>query len=387
MAPRPVTDGPARAPAVRRHNLGLLLDALRGAPSSRASLATATGLTRGTVAVLLDPLVEAGVLAEGVPTRSGVGRPGRPLWFAATGPVVLGISVEVDGIDVRVSGLDGETVLRARRRRDHRRHPAADVFARAARVARELADRVGRPVAGAGLAVPGPVRGDGDDAVLLQAPNLPLLRGCRPARLTGPFGTAPPVVGNEASLGALAHLGEGPDFVYVSADVGIGGGIVLDGRVLPGSRGVAGEIGHVVVERDGRACGCGGSGCVEQYAGLPALLGDAGVAAVPELRAAARAGDPAVLGALGRAGSALGVALASVIHVVDVPAVVLGGRYAELGDWLVPAVRAEMRRRGLTAGPEVEVLASAHGRSAAAAGAARAALDRVLAEPDLLLAR
>lgn len=384
-APRPQAL-PARPPTVRRHNLGLLLGVLRTAPSSRASLAAATGLTRGTVAGLLDPLVAAGVLAEGEPDRTGVGRPGTPLAFAGTGPVVLAVSVEVDGVDAVVTGLDGQVVRRSRRRRDHRGLDPEAVFGRAARTVAILAARTGRPFAGAGIAVPGPVHGSDGAAVLLRAPNLPRLDGCRPAEHADALGGVPLLVGNEASLGALAHLGQADDFVYVSADVGIGGGIVVDGRVLPGARGVAGEIGHVVIERDGRRCGCGGTGCVEVYAGLPALLGDAGAADVAALRTAARAGDPAATGALARAGTALGTALTSVLHVVDVGTVVLGGSYAELGTWLAPAVRAELVRRGVATGPDVAVVVSPHGRAATVTGTARAVADRVLGEPDLLLA-
>lgn len=377
---------PARAPEVRRHNLALLLGALRDGPSSRAALSASTGLTRGTVAGLLDPLVAAGVLAEGEPDRGGVGRPGTPLGFAGSGPVVVAVSVEVDGLAALVTGLDGRVVRRARHRRVHRDRDPAEVFGRAARTARSLAAGTGRPLAGAGIAVPGPVRGSDAGAVLLQAPNLPRLDGCRPAEHAAALADVPLLVGNEASLGALAHLGQAEDFVYVSADVGIGGGIVVDGRVLPGARGVAGEVGHVVIERDGRPCGCGGTGCVEAYAGLTALLADAGLPDVAALRAAALAGDTAATGALARAGSALGTALASVVHVVDVGTVVLGGGYAGLGTWLVPAVHAEMDRRGLTAGARRSVLVSPHGRAATVTGTARAVADRALAEPDLLLA-
>lgn len=346
-------------------------------------LAATTGLTRATVASLLDPLVAAGVLAQGPPSRGGIGRPGRPLWFAPTGPVVVGVSVEVDGLVVCVVGLDGGVVHRMQRHREHAGMEAAEVFGRAARDVRALCARVGRPVVGAGVAVPAPVRGTGPDAELLRAPNLPLLAGARPAELFGRVADRPVLVGNEATLGALAHLGVASDFVYVSAGIGIGGGIVAGGRVLPGAAGLAGEIGHVVIERDGRSCGCGGTGCVEQYAALPALLADAGAGTAAELRVAVRAGEPAALAALGRAGAALGTALTSVLHVVDLPVVVLGGSYTPLGDRLAGLVRDEITRRRPSAA--VEVLVSGHGRPAAALGTARAVTDRVLAEPDLLL--
>ncbi|MBW0105577.1 ROK family protein, partial [Pseudonocardia sp. KRD291] len=132
-------------------------------------------------------------------------------------------------------------------------------------------------------------------------------------------------------------------------------------------------------------CGCGGTGCVEQYAGLPALLSDAAATDLPALRAAARRGDASVTAALERAGATLGVALSSVINVVDLTTVVLGGTYAELADSMVPAVREEIVRRCPTVAPDLRVTASAHGPLATAIGAARAALGQVVDDPDRLL--
>lgn len=384
---RPPPGSPVRSPELRRHNLGLLLAQLQRAPSSRASLAARTGLTRGTVASLLDPLVVDGVLAEGPPTRGGVGRPARPLAFDGSGPVVVGVSVEVDRLVACVVGLDGQVVRRMQRHRDHRTSDAGEVFGRAARDVRALCRRTGRRVLGVGVAVPAPTRGTGIDARVVRAPNLPLLAGSRPGEAFAGIGGGPVVVGNEASLGALAHLGVASDFVYVSAGIGIGGGVVVGGRVMGGARGLAGEIGHVVVQRDGPSCGCGGAGCVEQYAGLPALLADAGVRDLPELRAAVRGGDPAAPAAVDRAGAALGVALASVVNVVDLPTVVLGGSYTDLGDRLVPAVREELVRRCPAVADDLAVLVSEHGRLATAIGTARSVLDAVVADPDRLRAR
>src|SRR6185437_1823698 len=123
-------------------------------------------------------------------------------------------------------------------------------------------------------------------------------------------------VDNEATLGALAHLDLAPDLVYVSAGIGVGGGIVLGGQVYRGARGLAGELGHVVVDRDGPACGCGGRGCVERYAGATALLADAGAADLDTLAAALARGDGRAAAATTRAGAALGVGLASVLNVL-----------------------------------------------------------------------
>ena len=392
---------PAGPPTLRRHNLGLVLAALRAAGgASRAELAARTGLTRATVATLLEPLLGAGVLAEDAATPRGVGRPSRAVRFAPGGPVALGVAVDVDTLAACAVGLDGVVVALRRQARDHRRLPPAAVFdGAAALIARVQAD-VGARVLGVGLALPALLsatpRADPSKAALpaprltdppdvVSAPNLPRLVGSRPgAALTKRVGL-PVTVDNEATLGALAHLDLAPDLVYVSAGIGIGGGIVLDGRVYRGAHGLAGELGHVVVDRAGPECACGGRGCVERYAGTTPLLADAGAATLDELETALARGDGRAVAATNRAAAALGVGLASVLNVLDVPVVVLGGTYARLAPHVVSALRAELTRRSLAPAP-VRVLASGHGDTAAVRGAAESVLDAVQRNPDRLLA-
>ncbi|MCF7549930.1 ROK family protein [Pseudonocardia sp. WMMC193] len=363
----------------------MLLAALRAGPASRAALASRTGLTRATVASLLDPLVRVGVLVEETAAPAGPGRPARPVGFGPRSPVAVGVSIEVDAVVAGASGLDGVSAGRRRVPRDHRALTADAIYAGAAEVAAGLAAELGRPVLGTGLALPALLSGTPDDTVVVRAPNLPALDGTRPTLSPAPAPTPRRVlVGNEATFGALAHLDVAPDLIYVSADVGIGGGLVVDGRVLRGTRGFAGEIGHVVVEPDGPACGCGGRGCVEQFAGRDALLATSGCADLAALRRALERGEPSAVEAVRRAGTALGVGLSSVVNVVDLPVVVLGGLFAELVPHLLPAVEAELATRCMGHPPE-RVVASRHGDAATVRGAAEAVLAEVLADPDRLL--
>ena len=437
---------PAGPPTLRRHNLGLVLAALRAAGgASRAELAARTGLTRATVATLVEPLLGAGVLAEDAATPRGVGRPSRAVRFAAGGPVALGVAIDVDALAVCAVGLDG--VVRAHRRhaRDHRELDPDLVLDGAAALAAEVRGEVGARVLGAGLALPALLSTatgaahradralaaadravvdadcavvdadravvDADHAVLdadcavvdayravvdadravvgagspvvLRAPNLPGLDGCRPGDALAERLGCPVTVDNEATLGALAHLDLAPDLVYVSAGIGVGGGLVLDGRVYRGARGLAGELGHVVVDRSGPACGCGGRGCVERYAGTAALLADAGAADLDALVAALAEGDGRAVAATTRAAAALGTGLASVLNVLDVPVIVLGGTFARLAPHVEPALTAELARRSLAS---ARVLTSGLGDAAAVRGAAESVLDAVQRDPDRLTA-
>jgi len=420
-----VNPRPAGPPTLRRHNLGLVLAALRAAGgASRAELAARTGLTRATVATLLEPLLGAGVLAEDAATPRGVGRPSRAVRYAAGGPVALGVAVDVETLAVCAVGLDG--VVRAHRRhaRDHRELGPDPVFDGAAALAAEVCGEVGARVLGAGLALPALLSTaagaahradralaaadsalaaadsalaaadsavvDADSAVVgagspvvLRAPNLPRLDGSRPADALAARLGLPVTVDNEATLGALAHLDLAPNLVYVSAGIGVGGGIVLDGRVYRGARGLAGELGHVVVDRAGPACGCGGRGCVERYAGTAALLADAGAADLDALVDALAGGDGRAVAATTRAAAALGTGLASVLNVLDVPVVVLGGTFARLAPHVEPALSAELARRSLA---PAQVLTSSLGDAAAVRGAAESVLAAVQRDPDRLTA-
>ncbi|HET6209617.1 MAG TPA: ROK family protein, partial [Jatrophihabitans sp.] len=183
------------------------------------------------------------------------------------------------------------------------------------------------------------------------------------------------------ALGWLRSVrGAEQDFVYVSGEVGVGAGLVVDGRLFRGSAGFAGELGHVVVDRDGPPCGCGGRGCLEQYAGQDVLLRAADQPDPATLLAAVAAGEPAALAAVQQAGAALGVGLASLLNVLDLPTVVLGGLYAQLFDRLSGPLRAELDQRVLS-GPGTIIRSSELGAEAAVRGAAGAVLDRVLADP------
>jgi predicted NBD/HSP70 family sugar kinase len=233
--------------------------------------------------------------------------------------------------------------------------------------------------------------------VLRRAPNLP---GWRAIDLAAAFGTAlqlPVTADNEANLAALAQLWFGDstrsrDFVLVSGEIGIGAGIILDGRLYRGVRGHAGELGHVVVDPAGPPCGCGANGCLEQVAGQEALLARAGIVgetgtplaapagAIAELTARARAGDRRAREALRAAGTALGIAIAGLVNVVDVPVVVLGGLYARLGEWLVDPIRAELDRRVVSREwAPVEIAVSDFGSDAAVRGAAGSVIKALIA--------
>jgi len=378
---------PAGQRTVRQHNLRLVLAELASAPGSRADLAQRTGLTKATVASLVSSLVEQALLLQGEPSSSGPGRPSRLLSFNPDGPAAIGVEINVEYTAVCHLDLTGRIHDLKRISVDNRLGSALDVLHYAAGVCRPLLDRLSQPVLGLALAVPGVVSPDGE---VLRAPNLPGLHGDRAgatlATLLALNNGVPVVVENEANLGALAHRWsvptEGENFVYVSGEIGVGAGLVVDGELFRGLNGFAGELGHVVVERDGPLCSCGGQGCVEQYAGQDVVLRTARQPSIEALQAALERGDSRAVGAVERAGAALGIGLASLLNVVDLPTVVLGGLYAQLFETIVPPLQAELTRRVLSHRAGGQIHRSALGRDAAVQGAAGLVVDWALKRPD-----
>jgi predicted NBD/HSP70 family sugar kinase len=395
---------PARQDALREHNLALVLQHIAaGEPVSRARIAASTSLTKTTVSSLVDDLIRARLVTElGPEARGKIGRPGSDLALNRTGYVGIGLEINVDYIAVCMANLVGEVRYLRTRPRDNRGQSPARVLGRAVRMTRtavELADAARLTVAGLGVAVPGPV--ETDRGLLRLAPNLGWVDVPVAEILADRFAAhdLAVMVDNEANLAALGELWFGghedlDDFVHVSGEIGVGGGIVIDGELFRGVRGYAGEIGHVVVQPDGPRCRCGARGCLEQVAGQEAILRSAGLTgavgtsigqphgSVAELLARARDGEPETLRAVSEAGRALGMGLSATVNIVDPSTVVLGGLYAALEPWLSKPLLTELGQRAITLRwSPVRVLASRLGPDAAVRGAAGAVVKRVLSEP------
>ncbi|MFE9428839.1 ROK family protein [Kitasatospora sp. NPDC006697] len=380
---------------MRRRNLAVVLGAVAGGELfSRADVAGLTGLTRAAVSSLVDELIGRGALTEVETAPSGrVGRPGRALALSDRGPAGLGLEIGVSHLAACVADLRGEPRLWRRVERANAGRPAGQVLAELAELGAEAeaaAAGLGLRVEGRVLAVPGVVP-KAAQGLVEHAPNLGW-HAVRPAE-HWPRPQQAPVPENEANLGALAEYWQAEQgaetIVHVSAGAGIGAALIVDGQLFRGAGGFAGELGHIPVHPDGVPCPCGSRGCLEQYAGEAAVLREAGLTAggdpVVLLAERARAADPAALRALERAGRALGLALASAVNLVDPDGLVLGGAYAELAEWLLPAVRAELAARVTVRPWRPDTLrSSALGRRGALLGAALLTVRRIITDPTRL---
>lgn len=372
-----------RHDSMRARNLAVVLGAIhRSGPHTRAALAEMTGLTKTTVSSLVSDLIEAGAVAEGGAVRGGErGRPGVAVSLSGDRVATLGLEINIDYLAACVVDLTRAVRLRRTRPADNRNSDPVDILGSLRDLVKETtaeAELAGLRVIGAALAVPGTVEGE----VLRNAPHL----GWRDVRVPD-LVDLPFAIDNEANLAALGELWFGSretDFLYVSGEIGIGAGLVVDGTLFRGTFGLAGELGHVVVVPDGLACRCGGRGCLEVYAGQDALLG--ALPSVSELVTRLESGEPRALEACGRAGRALGVALTSAVHLLDPGRIVLGGIYAPLFPWLEgPVVEGLGTRLGHMRGTPPALVVSGIGADAAVLGAAGLIIQQVIAEPAQML--
>ncbi|WP_329341859.1 ROK family protein [Streptomyces sp. NBC_00663] len=390
--------GPGRAlpdtqQGMRRRNLARVMHAVSAeGPLSRAAVASRIGLTRAAVSTLVDELIRSGLLEELGPERPGrVGRPGSALAVSGHGPAGIGAEVGVDHLAVCAVDLRGRVRARAERHGANRgRRPGPVIEELTQLIDQVVAEARGEGLWPAGLAVAVPGLVARDARTVVRAPNL----DWHDTDLGALLPTAYPLtVDNEANFGALAELWLGDetphDFLHVSAEIGIGAAVVVAGGLLRGTRGFAGELGHVPVQPEGPPCACGGRGCLEQYAGEEAVLRAAGLEPgedrVGLLAGRAADGDEHVRGALREAGAALGVALTGAVNLLDPESVVLGGALSGLAPWLLPSLEAELDRR--TAGPACPVSVSRFGPEGPLLGAAHSVVRGVLDDPAAVAER
>ncbi len=186
---------------------------------------------------------------------------------------------------------------------------------------------------------------------------------------------------NDARAFGLAELRLGAargaqSMIGFTLGTGVGGVIAIDGRVVLGHDGTAGELGHQTIDPDGPRCGCGNLGCVEAFARADRIAEACGTASVEEAIDAARAGDARALDGLARVGTALGIGIANMITAIAPDRVVIGGGVAAAGDALLDPIRAELRRRVyMTSLAQVELVTAELGTLAGSIGAAIPGMD------------
>ena len=388
----------ARPDPSLRGNARRVAEALRhSGPATRAEVAARTGLSRATVSAALSQLLDLGLVLE-----TGESAPGGPGGGRRPGVIRLGpraglaVGVDVGRQHLRAVVADlGHEVLAEVAEPSAFGQPAGPGLDRAPEmVGRALAETGLGPVdvLGVGLGLPAPI-----DQLTgrVSAPTiLPEWAAIHPGPELADRLGRPVLVDNDANLGALAeHLwgaGRGiSTMAYVKAATGIGSGLILDGRLFRGAAGTSGELGHITLDEHGDVCRCGNRGCLDLVAGGNALVAmlrrtHPEVAGLAQLIALAREGDGACRRIVADAGTHVGVALGSLVNLVNPERVVIGGELGRAGEILLEPIRSALRRVAIPpAVAAVQVVAGELGDRSEVLGAVAV----VLREPHRLTGR
>lgn len=341
-----------------------LLRIVRAAqPISRTAVARRLGVTRGTVTVLVKPLIDSGALREAAPDHSIVRRVGRPpigLSLRAEHQFLIGINIGVS--DTRVGATTAGGQLLCEESFATPADPGAALAAIRSAIAGIRSRMPDRLLMIVGVSVPGPT--DVEKGRLLYAPHL----GWSDVEIASLLRIeVPVVVENNATAAAIYEAqrrrrGENGrpavnNFVLVRAGTGIGVGLVVGGEVYRGARGadLAGEFGHMTIVAGGKSCPCGNQGCWERYASATSAvelylannsqrLKDRTSLRFRDIVARAEAGDGRARATLERVGQSLGIGIGNIICGLGVPQVVVSGRIVRGWKFIQEPVREAVGR-------------------------------------------
>jgi glucokinase-like ROK family protein len=386
---------------VRQINLSLVMDILRThAPISRAALAQETGLNKATISDLVSDLIESGLVREVGMKSSGTGRPAILLTLHPSAGFIVSCEIAVDYLEVMVTDFAPEVVWQAREKTYPEMGQQAILESMLAllRLGIERGRAAANSLLGVAIGIPGMV--DSGTGTLLFAPNL----GWKNVALLSFFEQAnfgaPVFVDNEANLAALGEYYFGAarghdNMLYLSGNIGLGGGIVRDGRLYRGNSGVASEFGHMTMNPDGELCNCGNHGCWETQVSQKALFRyvnefiESGQKSMLEQSArnfsvesiveAAKSGDAVAIQALEKTGRYLGIGIASLLNALNPELVVLGGILSLGADFLLPVVNREIKDRALHWNCDaVRVVRATHGSDSCVRGGIAVVYQSVL---------
>jgi predicted NBD/HSP70 family sugar kinase/biotin operon repressor len=369
---------------LRTRNMDALVTALRRHGSlSRRELARLTGLSRTTVVSIVDELDRRGFIVERADDpedgRRGRGRPAAVIRLHPSAGVAIGIFVGREDIRVALTDLS-LTVLSQRYAEFPLDTPAETLLDLAMEMVAAALQEARVPeddVIGAGLGLPSPIdpeTGAVDPSILANWAGRPVSE-----LLSARLGTHV-TVDNDANLQALAELAMGAarglrDVIYVSTSWGIGGALIVDGRLRRGSTGAAGELAHIQVREDGPVCRCGRRGCLGTVASGHKLVEAIEVLHgrhlhLDDLLRLAAEGDLGVQRVLADAGRQIGAVLSALCNVLNPAAVVVGGELGRPGSPLIDGVRDGIERGSLPEVAAVKLLPAALGDLGGVLGAA-----------------
>ena len=399
---------------VRQINLAVIMHHLReSAPISRAGLAEITGLNKTTVSSLVRELIDRQYVREVGFEKSESGRgAGRLAMLLSLNPkagYIVSMEIGVDYLMAVCTNFAPDTIWQYKEEIDPDMGQQV-IFDRLLALLYQglsIGSDYCETLLGVALGVPGLV--DQTSGTLLFAPNLRWENVPLRAKLQGLI-EAPLIVDNEAKMAALGEhyfgAARGYDEVlYLSAGVGLGGGIVHGGQVFSGVTGFGSEFGHMTMDPEGEICNCGNRGCWETQVSQRALFrylrraagqgnetmltemtgGNLGALTVPMVVEAAQQKDRLALESLEVLGHHLGIGIASLVNALNPELVVFGGILSLASDYLLPVIENEVQRRALRWNRDaIKVVVASHGQEACVMGGVARVFQEVLVEPNVV---
>lgn len=227
---------------------------------------------------------------------------------------------------------------------------------------------------GVGIGIPGPVNNEG---MVLGCVNLGWDTFNVEEKLSSLLGGVRVKAGNDATLAALGEKWKGSgkaceNMVFITVGTGVGGGLIVGGRLVFGSNGAAGEIGHMPLVRGmEERCTCGKRGCLDQVSSATAIVKEAGnFENAKEVFDAAKEGDEKALAAVNKAAKYLGLALASIVSVTNPEVIIIGGGVSKAGDFFIEKIKSSFNEHAFTPCKDVEIRMATLGNKAGIYGAA-----------------
>ncbi len=299
---------------------------------------------------------------------------------------------DVGGTNIRTALLDAEGEFLSSLKRPTLAHKGREaLIGRLVQMFKDTLKGSGvsiRKVAGIGVGFPGPL--DVERGIVFNPPNL---KGWQEVHLKDILEEEmgrPVVLENDANAAALGEYWRGAgrgvgSLVCLTLGTGVGGGLVLEGRVWHGAKGIAGEIGHMTLVKNGRKCGCGNRGCLEAYCACRGIITTMkellerydvrpkGVITLERIGRWARAGDSLAQRTIRETGISLGIGIANVANILNPEMVILSGGITNLGEYLFGPLREEVKKRALPKAVEgLKIVKAELGDNAGVIGAARA---------------
>jgi predicted NBD/HSP70 family sugar kinase len=362
---------------------------------TRAELAEVTGLARSTIALRLEQLISLGLIMPGGDSSlSTGGRPPVQFRLNPNANVVLAVDVGASHVAVGVSNLSGEILIESKKAMNVADGPDP-VLGWVVDEARRQMQDLGRPIEdilAVGIGLPSPV--EHSTGRPINPPLMPSWDGLDVPEWLGNHIDAPILVDNDVNIMALGERASAfpdvDDLVFVKVSTGIGSGIISNGTLQRGSRGTAGDIGHIQVSRaHGIACRCGNLGCLEAIAAWPAIAAELrsrghDATKVQDILDLVRSGNVDAIQVVRQAGRDIGEVLATCVSMLNPSVIVVGGILAQSAESLLAGVREVVYGRSLPlATGDLQIVAARTGDHAGVLGAATMVIQHVLSSEQV----